>query len=136
MDNNNVWTEEHTILLTKLYNDDKLELLEICKIMKKKCKVIIAKLLELGIVKSKNDVRGTNLEYVKPKLLNTSSTTNSTTESTTNPEWSVIKVLNNVNNVIGEISKVCATYSNFVNQLNQLNKLANETPSTNKTSDP
>jgi ERCC4-related helicase len=122
MDSNINWTNDETNLLTKLYNDDELELLEICRIMKKKCKVIIAKLLELGIVKSKNDVRGTNLTYTNQ--------TNQTNQTNTDENWTTIKVLNNVNQIVQEVSKFCTIYSNLVNQLN---RLSNETQSKNKT---
>lgn len=124
------WTCTETDLLIKLYNDDKLELLEICRIMKKKCKVIITKLLELGIVKSKNDVRGTNLEPAKPtqpaQPIPTQSTQSANpTQPVSNTveqdnTWSAIKILNNINLVVGEISKVCASYTNLVEQVNKL----------------
>lgn len=52
------WTNDEDLLLVKLYNEEKLELLKICSLLKKKCKEVIQRLIDLKIVEHKKDVRG------------------------------------------------------------------------------
>jgi hypothetical protein len=114
MDN---WTTEETELLQKLYIEDKLELLQICHIMKKKCKVITSKLIELDIVKYKNQVRGTGIGIIP-----TSSENKNTTESKISEPskiTTVIQILTGINQVINEVSNICESYSKITKQISK-----------------
>jgi len=109
-----IWTTQDTELLTKLYVEDKLELLPICRIMKKKCKVITNKLIELQIVQNKKQVRGTGLVFVPNKE------TKDTTElSKPSKITSVIQILTGINQVINEVSNICESYSKITKNINQ-----------------
>jgi hypothetical protein len=112
MDN---WTSADTELLTKLYIEDELELLQICHIMKKKCKVITSKLIEFGIVKYKNQVRGTGI-IAKPS---DNKDTSVSKVSEPNKFTSVIQILTGINQVINEVSNICESYSKITKKINQ-----------------
>lgn len=108
------WTSCETDLLIKLYVKDELELLNICKIMKKKCKVIINKLIELDIVKSKDQIRGTNLNY-KPIIQDSLPVIQG---SLPIENYSLVQYLNGINQVVKEVVNICNSYSKIINQIN------------------
>lgn len=101
------WTIEETELLVKLYTKDELELLPICRIMRKKCKVIINKLLELGIVLSKNQVRGSLTKHVLQET------------NTKDQTISSVAILSNVNLIVNELSNIYQSYLKIINHVNQ-----------------
>jgi len=117
MDN---WTTEETELLQKLYIEDELELLQICHIMKKKCKVITSKLIELDIVKYKNQVRGTGIGII-PTSSENKNTTESKIDKISTPSkiTTVIQILTGINQVINEVSNICESYSKITKQINK-----------------
>lgn len=111
----NLWTPEETELLIKLYVKDELELLSICHHMKKKCKVIINKLLELKLVESKDQVRGTNNEYV-PVKKNSESKTQIKTQNQNQAKsqsqlTSVLSFLDGINQIVNGISDIYESYN-------------------------
>jgi hypothetical protein len=116
MDN---WTIEETELLTKLYVQDKLALLEICAIMKKKCKVITSKLIELDIVKYKNQVRGTKINTISSDNQVTTNVSKLSELSEPNKFTSIIQLLVGINQVINEVSKICESYTKVTKEINK-----------------
>lgn len=120
MDLIDCWTPEETQMLTKLYVQDELELLPICRIMKKKCKVIINKLLELGLVKSKHQVRGTGTNSFEVSKVLPKKDTQTQTQSQSSQITSVLQFLNGVNLVVNEVSNIYQSYLK-ISQVNQTN---------------
>jgi len=106
------WDNTDSELLTKLYVNDKLELLEICRIMKRKCKVITTKLIELKIVKSKYEIRGSSLSEGSVQNINTFSNNNlnQTTKNISQTQNDTIVLLENINKIITQASII---YDNF-----------------------
>jgi hypothetical protein len=117
----NLWTPEETELLIKLYVEDELELLSICHHMKKKCKVIINKLLELKLVESKDQVRGTNNEYVPVKKISGPKpqvqiqeqiqVQNQVQIQSQTQLTSVLSFLNGINQIVNGISNIYESYN-------------------------
>jgi hypothetical protein len=106
------WDNTDSELLTKLYVNDKLELLEICRIMKRKCKIITTKLIELKIVKSKYEIRGSSLSEGSVQNINTFSNNNlnQTTKNIYQTQNDTIVLLENINKIITQASII---YDNF-----------------------
>lgn len=105
------WDQTDSVLLTKLYVNDKLELLEICRIMKRKCKVIIGKLIELQIVKTKYEIRGNGVTRVQTQFKT------QTQDQTLAP---TIQLIENVNKIITQASIVCSNYSKLVTSIKNI----------------
>ncbi len=113
------WDISDSEQLIKLYVDDKLELLEICRIMKRKCKVIISKLIELKIVKSKYDIRGNNtINYTKSNNIDYKAIDQ--TQSIAKTQNQTIVLLENVNKIITQASIVCSNYSKLVSSVKNI----------------
>ena len=114
------WTPLDSLLLKKLYNDDKLELLDICKIMKKKCKIIISKLIELQIVHTKYDIRGSNVKLLPPSPTPPSPFPTPPFPTPPSPTTnSIISTLNTINQVVNDVSLLCKLLTNVVEQYNK-----------------
>ena len=80
----------------------------------KKCKVIINKLIELDIVKSKDQIRGTNLNY-KPIIQDSLPVIQG---SLPIENYSLVQYLNGINQVVKEVVNICNSYSKIINQIN------------------
>jgi hypothetical protein len=118
------WNKTDTELLIKLYINDKLELLEICRIMKRKCKVIIAKLIELGVVKTKYEIRGNNNTISQVQKQDTKTTNpiiqQSKIQSITQAQNDTIELIQNVNKIITQASIICSNYSKLVSSIKSI----------------
>ncbi len=135
------WDSSDSEQLTKLYVHDKLELLEICRIMKRKCKVIIGKLIELQIVKSKYEIRGNNgsniptsstsstpipctdIVPLTPSLSPSPSPSPSPcskTLSIVQVQNETIQLLDNVNKIITQASIICSNYSKLISSVKNI----------------
>ena len=108
------WTNSDDSLLIKLYNHDELQLLEICKILKRKCKDVIQRLIYLKIVKDKYSIRGssnnTDNSITNNPITNTNIENNPTQKlrDTTNQIFDsideIIILYNRVKNIIHKIT--------------------------------
>jgi hypothetical protein len=126
------WDSTDTELLTKLYVIEELELLEICRIMKKKCKVIITKLIELGIVNSKYDIRGNGVSKslaLQSNVKQTDFISQDKIKSLTQAHNETIELLENVNKIITQASVVCSNYSKLVSTIKNIYTPDNSTHS-------
>jgi hypothetical protein len=104
------WNNSDSELLSKLYVNDKLELLEICRIMRRKCKVIIAKLIELKIVKLKYEIRGSNISQGSVENINANQKFNQITKNISQTQNDTLVLLENINKIITQASII---YDNF-----------------------
>jgi hypothetical protein len=126
------WDSTDTELLTKLYVIEELELLEICRIMKRKCKVIIAKLIELRIVNSKYDIRGNGVSKsleLQSNVKQTDFISQDKIKSLTQAHNETIELLENVNKIITQASVVCSNYSKLVSTIKNIYTPDNSTQS-------
>jgi len=102
------WNNSDSELLSKLYVNDKLELLEICRIMKRKCKVITAKLIELKIVKSKYEIRTSSITQDSVENINTNNNTNNnlnqSIKNISQAQNDTLVLLENINKIITQAS--------------------------------
>ncbi len=108
------WDVSDSELLVKLYTCDKLELLEICRIMKRKCKVIISKLIELQIVKSKYEIRGNDTTY---KPINQTLNKSQKIEQVQND---TLVLLDGINKIITQAAVICSNYSKLVSSVKNI----------------
>jgi len=117
------WNNSDSEVLVRLYVNDKLELLDICRVMKRKCKVIIAKLIELGIVKSKYEIRGNNTSNplnLQPIVKKSDFISHDKIKSVTQSKNETIQLLENVNKIITQASVVCSNYSKLVSSIKNI----------------
>jgi len=114
------WTNDEDLLLVKLYNEEKLDLLKICSLLKKKCKEVIQRLIDLKIVEHKKDVRGYSNNNFLTEEKNISVNNNSAIITSNNEKEIFTKKLrDNANIILDNVENIYNIYNDIKSLLDK-----------------
>jgi len=117
------WNETDDKLLVQLYVDNKLDFLPICTKLKRKCKDVSQRLIDLKIVTHKKNIRGFNTNTDKT-ISNTNNSTNDLklpTEELRKKTNTIFNQIDNIYEIFNNISSIYTNISNITNTSNTTN---------------
>jgi hypothetical protein len=118
------WIPEEEEELKKLYNEDKLDIIEISKKMKRYPYGLISRLISLKIINFDKDVRGFDKEeFEKLKKTSISSTSASTSTSTSLPKTKT-NIIEFMEIIIKELKEIRQEIKNLKEDIEEIKELS------------